>query len=197
MTKIKVVRLASLVTAINVLVASGFSVAAIIRPQLVVPAGSVPTETSLILALYAAARTIPLALFALAAIYNVRRLRCWSWARSRAPCNCWMPQSVCLSVMWGSALGRSSSPPCNFSWFICLSDLCGSRRRSSADDSRTARRLWGTIRDDGVVLMTRLLDPITVGAIDAPNRIMMAPLTRGRATRSHVPTHGDRNRGDP
>jgi N-ethylmaleimide reductase len=36
--------------------------------------------------------------------------------------------------------------------------------------------------------MTSLFDPITVGAIDAPNRIMMAPLTRGRATRSHVPT---------
>jgi hypothetical protein len=36
--------------------------------------------------------------------------------------------------------------------------------------------------------MTSLFDPITVGAIDAPKRIMMAPLTRGRATRSHVPT---------
>jgi N-ethylmaleimide reductase len=35
--------------------------------------------------------------------------------------------------------------------------------------------------------MTTLFDPITVGAIDAPNRIMMAPLTRGRATRRHVP----------
>jgi N-ethylmaleimide reductase len=36
--------------------------------------------------------------------------------------------------------------------------------------------------------MTSLFDPIIVGAIEAPNRIMMAPLTRGRATRSHVPT---------
>jgi N-ethylmaleimide reductase len=36
--------------------------------------------------------------------------------------------------------------------------------------------------------MTSLFDPISFGAIDAPNRIMMAPLTRGRATRSHVPT---------
>ena len=60
-------RLASLVTAINVLVASGFSIAAIIRPQYLV---SAPTEASLILAMYAAARTIPLALFALAAIYK-------------------------------------------------------------------------------------------------------------------------------
>jgi N-ethylmaleimide reductase len=36
--------------------------------------------------------------------------------------------------------------------------------------------------------MTSLFDPITFGAIRAPNRIMMAPLTRGRATHSHVPT---------
>jgi hypothetical protein len=70
MTTIKVMRLAALITAINVLVASGFSVAAIIRPQYLVPADSVPTEASLVLALYAAARTIPLALFALAAIYK-------------------------------------------------------------------------------------------------------------------------------
>jgi hypothetical protein len=70
MTTLKAMRLAALVTAINVLVASGFAIAAIIRPQLVVPAGSVPTESSLLMALYAAARTIPLALFALAAIYK-------------------------------------------------------------------------------------------------------------------------------
>jgi N-ethylmaleimide reductase len=36
--------------------------------------------------------------------------------------------------------------------------------------------------------MTSLFDPIRFGAIAAPNRIMMAPLTRGRATRNHVPT---------
>ncbi len=36
--------------------------------------------------------------------------------------------------------------------------------------------------------MTSLFDPIRLGAIDAPNRILMAPLTRGRGTRHHVPT---------
>ena len=41
MTTMMAIRLASVVTAINVLVASGFAIAAIIRPQLVVPAGSV------------------------------------------------------------------------------------------------------------------------------------------------------------
>ncbi|MFZ2995716.1 alkene reductase [Sphingobium sp.] len=36
--------------------------------------------------------------------------------------------------------------------------------------------------------MTSLFDPIHIGAITAPNRIVMAPLTRGRATKDHVPT---------
>jgi hypothetical protein len=70
MTTRNAMRLASLVTAINVLVASGFSIVGIIRPQYLVPVDSAPTEASLILALYAAARTIPLALFALGAIYK-------------------------------------------------------------------------------------------------------------------------------
>jgi hypothetical protein len=70
MTTIKAMRLASLVTAINVLVASGFSIVEIIRRQYLVPVESVPTEASLLLAMYAATRTIPLALFALGAIYK-------------------------------------------------------------------------------------------------------------------------------
>src|ERR1700761_9438129 len=36
--------------------------------------------------------------------------------------------------------------------------------------------------------MPSLFDPIQLGAIAAPNRILMAPLTRGRGTRQHVPT---------
>ncbi|TPG52696.1 alkene reductase [Sphingomonas glacialis] len=36
--------------------------------------------------------------------------------------------------------------------------------------------------------MPSLFDPIQLGAIAAPNRILMAPLTRGRATREAVPT---------
>ena len=70
MTTIKSMRLASLVTAINVLVASGFSIAAIIRPQYLVPAESVPTEASLLLAMYAAAPRIPLTLLVLGASYK-------------------------------------------------------------------------------------------------------------------------------
>ncbi|WP_066549867.1 MULTISPECIES: alkene reductase [unclassified Sphingomonas] len=36
--------------------------------------------------------------------------------------------------------------------------------------------------------MPSLFDPIDLGAVRAPNRVLMAPLTRGRATREHVPT---------
>ena len=36
--------------------------------------------------------------------------------------------------------------------------------------------------------MPSLFDPIQLGAITAPNRLLMAPLTRGRATRAQVPT---------
>jgi N-ethylmaleimide reductase len=36
--------------------------------------------------------------------------------------------------------------------------------------------------------MADLFDPITLGAVEAPNRVLMAPLTRGRATEESVPT---------
>ena len=36
--------------------------------------------------------------------------------------------------------------------------------------------------------MPTLFDPLRIGAIEAPNRVFMAPLTRGRSTREHVPT---------
>jgi hypothetical protein len=70
MTTTRAIKLASLVTAINVLVATGFSIAAIIRPQYLAPAESVPTEASLLLAMYAAAPRVPLAVFVLGAIHK-------------------------------------------------------------------------------------------------------------------------------
>lgn len=36
--------------------------------------------------------------------------------------------------------------------------------------------------------MPTLFDPIRIGAVQAPNRIFMAPLTRARGTRDHLPT---------
>jgi N-ethylmaleimide reductase len=38
------------------------------------------------------------------------------------------------------------------------------------------------------MLMPTLFDPIGLGSILSPNRMLMAPLTRGRATRDHIPT---------
>ena len=66
----KAVRLASIVTAANVLIASGFSIAGLIAPAALLPAGDPPSEASFIFAMYAAARTLPLALAALLAIYK-------------------------------------------------------------------------------------------------------------------------------
>jgi hypothetical protein len=62
--------LASALTALNVLVASGFSIAGLIKPELVLPTGATPTNASAIFAMYAAARTIPLALITIVALYN-------------------------------------------------------------------------------------------------------------------------------
>jgi|GEM_PF-551923 hypothetical protein len=63
-------RIASLVTAVNVLVASGFSIVGLVSPKSILPAGYSPTEASFIFAMYAAARSIPLAVFVLIAIYK-------------------------------------------------------------------------------------------------------------------------------
>jgi hypothetical protein len=63
-------RMASLVTAINVLVAGGFSITGLVSPQSILPPGYAPTEASMIFAMYAAARSIPLALMVLIAIYQ-------------------------------------------------------------------------------------------------------------------------------
>src|SRR5579863_2877348 len=63
-------RLLSWVTAINVLVACGFSIAGLLAPQVLLPSGSISTEASWIFAMYAAARSVPLALVTLAVIYK-------------------------------------------------------------------------------------------------------------------------------
>jgi hypothetical protein len=133
MTTIKAMRLASVVTAIDVLVASGFSIVGIIRPQYLVPPGSVPTQASLILAMYAAARTIPLALFAFWAIYEQAA-----------------PALVLMGALAGAMqlldagiglfehdLGKCAGPllllSSNSSSCICFKDPCGSRRKPNAD----------------------------------------------------------------
>jgi hypothetical protein len=61
-------RLAAWITAINVLVASGFSIAGLVAPHAILPSGAAPGEASFVFALYAAARSLPLAAFALWAV---------------------------------------------------------------------------------------------------------------------------------
>src|ERR1700677_1687827 len=42
-----------------------------------------------------------------------------------------MPESVCLSMILGNALGRSLSPPSNSSWCICFTDPSARSQRES------------------------------------------------------------------
>jgi hypothetical protein len=61
---------AKAITALNVLVASGFALAGLFHPQAILPAGDAATPGSGIFAMYAAARTLPLAIFVLIAIFK-------------------------------------------------------------------------------------------------------------------------------
>jgi hypothetical protein len=65
-------RLAAWITAMDVLIAGGFSIAGLIRPQAILPLESAPTAGSFVFAMYAAARSVPLALIVLATIYRRR-----------------------------------------------------------------------------------------------------------------------------
>ncbi len=61
---------ASVVTGINVPVATSFSVAGLVSAQPILLAGVAATQGASIFAMYAAARTIPLAVFAFVGLYQ-------------------------------------------------------------------------------------------------------------------------------
>jgi hypothetical protein len=63
-------RTASLITAIDVLVAAGFSIAGLVAPQSLLPPDVLPTEASAMFAMYAAARSLPLAAVTLVALFR-------------------------------------------------------------------------------------------------------------------------------
>ncbi|MDB5362744.1 MAG: hypothetical protein JWO51_4041 [Rhodospirillales bacterium] len=63
-------RIASWITAINVLIAAGYSVAGIVSPTSILPAGLETNEASSIFALYGAARAMPFAIVTLVVIYQ-------------------------------------------------------------------------------------------------------------------------------
>src|SRR3974390_2311766 len=54
-------RTIAVITLLNVLVASGFSIAGLIRPDLILPPGAASGGASVVFAMYAAARALPLA----------------------------------------------------------------------------------------------------------------------------------------
>jgi hypothetical protein len=58
------------VMASNVLLASGFAVTGLVQPQAILPQDYAPNSASLVFALYAAARTLPLAVCAFWAIWR-------------------------------------------------------------------------------------------------------------------------------
>ena len=63
-------RIASLITAINVFVASGFAITGLVNPASMLPTGVIAGEASSMFAMYAAARAIPLAVIAFVIIYK-------------------------------------------------------------------------------------------------------------------------------
>lgn len=66
----KTTGLLSVITAINVLVATGYSITGIINPAAMLPPGTETGQGAFIFALYAAARTLPLAALALFAAFG-------------------------------------------------------------------------------------------------------------------------------
>jgi hypothetical protein len=100
-------RFASVVTGINVLVAGGYAIAGLVNPQSILPAGMIATQGALVFAMYAAARTIPLAIFVFVAIF--KRSRCGLLiVGSLAGCSSlWMRSSGCTSTTSPKPLVRS------------------------------------------------------------------------------------------
>jgi len=96
---------ASALTALNVVVASGFSMAGLIKPELVLPTGETPTNASAIFAMYAAARTIPLALTTMVAIYKGSASALLIWAFSQASYSFWTPPWACFQRDVGKTVG--------------------------------------------------------------------------------------------
>ena len=111
--------IASLVTAINVLIAGGFSIAGLMSPKLILPASSAPTDASFIFAMYAAARTIPLALMALIAIYKQSEPALLILGTLAGFIQLLDAGIGCCSMIRGNQLDLSSLPHSNFSRCTC------------------------------------------------------------------------------
>lgn len=111
---------ASALTALNVVVASGFSIAGLIKPELVLPAGATSTDASAIFAMYAAARTIPLVFVTMVAITKAPHQLYLFWAFSQASYNLLTRLWACFSTMLEKPSGHFSllSSKCTPSQFF-------------------------------------------------------------------------------
>ena len=69
----KYTTIASWITALNVLTASGFTIQALISPKSFLPPDTIVTDAAVIFSMYAVARIVPLALVTLAVIYKRSR----------------------------------------------------------------------------------------------------------------------------
>jgi hypothetical protein len=97
------------------------------QSEVELPASYVPTEASFIFALYAAARTIPLAVIALVASTNVRNQQYCYWAPWQVSYSRWMRGLGCCNVTWENQLDLLSLLHSSF-LLVCL--LRGSVRGS-------------------------------------------------------------------
>lgn len=62
-----------LITAVNVLLSAGYCIAGVVAPHTILPAGIAADEAAFIFALYAAARTLPLAVLVLYTIITRKK----------------------------------------------------------------------------------------------------------------------------
>jgi hypothetical protein len=73
---------------------------------------------------------------------------------------------------------------------MCLEGkLIVNPRKAFFEDLNQCRLVFVTPYLRRLATMTTLFSPLKLGALTAPNRIFMAPLTRCRADAEHVPTH--------
>lgn len=101
----------------------------------------------------------------------------------------------------GVCAGRSSGAAgcpnrlCRRTWRSCSEQAWSSARKSAngtcssatKSSSKHCSNNCATPFDFQVYVMTTLFDPITLGDLELPNRIIMAPLTRCRADAGRVP----------
>ena len=160
MTTMKAIWLASLITTINVLVASGFAIGAIIRSAIPCPC-RIHSNRGVV-----AIRDVRGGAHNCSGFCSHwgrstsrRRLRCRSWVPSPSPCKCWMPGIGLFQHDPGKCVGPLFIDIPNSSWCICFPDPGGSRRKPTADKRKLRRGISKFAPAAQVKLMQRITRP--------------------------------------